>query len=434
MSYNAEPVPTGNRAALLKIVFGSVAMKELQASLTAQWILSLIVAALICCFVLTTPSALSAQEIAKEANGSQVSDLRSRRAKYRSVVAQLVDIESKILKMKSSNAQREFEGLKSTLEGLLAKRKLLLKLEGQWTELSEGKKPALEIDPTLNSSEQSKRQMLVELESSKENVLRLKTEILKLSSEFGPGHPDILDVKKELSDMRSVIQNQTEALEELGVEVKSSVAREKLRGALLRQVELKSKFGAGHPRIVEIESEIAMLKGEIQQTPKVPAINTMPSIELVLANLELREASTKYGDGHPILKSLRQKIEVLEKIAQTEAAEDAPVNVIALAKRLEARIASLQTQIFDDEAKLDSRPDKRVAVKQFEKTIAQLMKQRESLSAELERLAPDPAEQLEEKQRVRLSKQLLSGIDALESLGKSDEANRLREILAGLEN
>ena len=125
---------------------------------------------------------------------------------------------------------------------------------------------------------------------------------------------------------------------------------------------------------------------------------------------------------------------MLEKIAQTEAAEDAPVNVIALAKRLEARIASLQTQIFDDEAKLDSRPDKRVAVKQFEKTIAQLMKQRESLSAELERLAPDPAEQLEEKQRVRLSKQLLSGIDALESLGKSDEANRLREILAGLEN
>ena len=409
---------------------------KLQFRSTVQRFLSRVFAALIWSFLLTVPAILSAQTISQKANESQALDLESRQAQYRSVILKLAETETEILKLKNSEAQREFENIKSALEGLQAKRKLLDSLESKWAELGEGNKSALEIEPGLNSTEQTERQMLVELESSKEEVLRLKTEILKLKSEYGPGHPAILESARKLSDMNSVVQEQTEALELLGVEVKSSVAKEKLRSALVRQAELKSKFGSGHPSVVKIESEIAMLKGEVLQTPGVPSTGVMPSIELVNANLELREASAKFGKGHPIFKSLREKIDALEKIEQSQAAQDAPENKKALAKKLEFQIALLQTRIFDDESELDSLTGKRAEFKGLEKKNARLMKQREALHAEMKRLAPTDksAEQLGRDEQEHISKQLLGGIDALESLGKSEEANMLREILSGLKN
>lgn len=410
-------------------------MKELKFSSMFPKVLPLAVALLTWPFMLTVPAKAPAQAVSKDAKGTPASELESRGAQYRSVILQLAEIESEILKLKKSDVQREFENLKLTLETLQSKRKLLRGLENQWSELGEGNKSALEIEPGLNSTEQTEQRMLVELETSKENVLRLKTEILKLKSEFGPGHPSILKSAEKLADMESVVEEQTESLELLGVEVKSSVAKAKLRSALFRQADLKSKFGAGHRKVAEVEAEIEMLRGEVLRTPSAPATGVTPSTELVNTSLQLREASTKFGAGHPILKSLRQKVEVLEKIAQSEAAQEAPENKAELARRLEARIALLQTRIFEDEAKLDSFSDNQSGLKGFEQKNALLMMQRKALNKEMERLAPalTPPEQLGKNEQEHISKQLLGGIDALESLGKSDEANRLREILSDLE-
>ena len=62
------------------------------------------------------------------------------------------------------------------------------------------------------------------------------------------------------------------------------------------------------------------------------------------------------------------------------------------------------------------------------------MKQRKALSAEMERLAPatQPSKQLGKNEQEQISKQLLDGIDALESLGRTEEADTLRAILSSL--
>ena len=411
-------------------------MAKLQFSSTFQRNPFLLTVVLACFSMLTAPAFISAQTSSAKSDETQGSALEARREKYSSLILKLAEIESKILNLKKSETQREYENVKSKLEVLQAKRKRLRDLESKWDELAEGKKSALEIEPGLNSTEQTERQMLVELESSKSEVLIQKTRILKLKQEFGPGHPGILKAKDKLDELESVVQQQTEALELLGVEVKSSVAKARLRTALLRQAELSSKFGVGHPQIAAINSEIAMLKAEVSQTVNAPKANASPSIELVNANLELKEAGAKFGEGHPVFKSLQHKVEVLEKIAQAEAAEEEPENKITLAKRLEARIASLQDLILDDETELDLLADQLEEFKKLQQQNARLMKRREALSIELNQLAPSvkPSEQLGKDERVHISRQLLEGIDALESLGKSDEATLLREILSGLDN
>ena len=393
-----------------------------------------LIASLACFSLLSLPALISAQTNSAKTAKAQDSDLESRRERYRSLILQLAQTESEILNLKKSETQREFENVKSTLKVLQAKRKRLRDLESKWDELAGGKKSALEIEPGLNSSEQTERQMLIELESSKADVLKQKTRILRLEQEFGSGHPGILKGNHKLADLESVVQQQTEALERLGVEVMSSVAKARLRTALLRRAELSSKFGAGHPQVTAIESEIEMLEAEVLQTPSAPMANVMPSIELVNANLALREASSKFGKGHPTFKSLQHKVEVLEQMAQTDASEEEPKNKITLAKRLEDRIASLQELIFDDEAELDSLAEQLCEFKKFQKQNARLMKRRKALNVELEQLAPPvkPTDQLDKDESVLISRQLLGGIDALESLGRSDEANVLRQILSGL--
>jgi len=385
--------------------------------------------ALLICSTICLPQIGVAQTV-KDATPAKL-ETQTAESRYRSVITQLSKIEAEIFDLRNSEAQRDFEKVESTLFKLQAKRKQLDGLERKWRLLGDGK-PAIEIEPRLNFSEQDQRQMLVELEASKEEVLRRKTELLKLNTEFGPGHPNIVETNKKLAELESVVAEQTEALEELGVEVKSSVAREKLQRALLRQAELEAKFGSGHPSVTSVESEIKMLQSEVLGTPVV-ATHNGPSMELINANLELREAGTKYGAGHPVCVTLKKKIEVLEKLAQSQTDSQAPINKEELAKRLAARIEVLQTRISNDETELDSIRDQSSVFKDHEEKTQALMKQRAELSSEMQRLSIEvQPEELGDEETVRVKQQLLSGIDALEFLGKSDEASRLREILGDL--
>lgn len=393
----------------------------------------LAVTMLFCSTALMQPIVSTAQTV-DEKPQSTTSNLQARQTKYRSLIAQLAKIETQILELRKSNVQREFDELESTLVQLHAKRKRLADLERQWKLLSDGT-PALEIAPRLNTTELTERQMLLDLESSKEKVLRLRTDLMRLKAEFGPGHPEILDTTRKLAELDSVVKEQTEALESLGVEVKSSIAKQKLKQALLRREELNAKFGSGHPQVINIESEIVMLEAEVSDTPTVATSHAGPSFELVNANLDLQNAASKFGRGHPVFKALKRKVEVLERLAQSAVETETPVNKQELAKRLSARIQFLQDKILQQETELDSARDKQKRLEAHEQRNAELLKKREELNLALDRFLLDlkPAIELEEDDRVRLSRQLLNGIAALEALGKSSEARRLREILSDLE-
>ena len=400
--------------------------------------LRILIVPLICSAVgLQTQTGTAQTPASENQNGlsaSSEAQTQTVQTKYWSVINQLSSVESEILDLRNSKAQRDFEKVESTLFKLQAKRKQLDKLEQKWRLLGAGT-PALEVEPRLNFTEQTQRQLLIELEATKEKVLRRKAELLKLSTDFGPGHPSIVAATKQLTELESAVVDQNEALEDLGVEVKSSVAKHKLKEALLQRVELKSKFGPGHPRVTSIESEIEMLESESLASPATLAVSEAPSIELVNANLELSEAGTKYGAGHPVYITLKKKIEVLEQLAQSESEAEASVNDEELAKRLALRIETLQDRILKDEDELDYISDKVTEFKALEEKTRALMKQRAELSAEMQRLSleVEPKVELEGQERIRVKQQLLSGIDALEFLGKSDEAKQLREILGRLE-
>ena len=400
--------------------------------------LRILIVPLICSAVgLQTQTGTAQTPASENQNGlsaSSEAQTQTVQTKYWSVINQLSSVESEILDLRNSKAQRDFEKVESTLFKLQAKRKQLDKLEQKWRLLGAGT-PALEVEPRLNFTEQAQRQLLIELEATKEKVLRRKAELLKLSTDFGPGHPSIVAATKQLTELESAVVDQNEALEDLGVEVKSSVAKHKLKEALLQRVELKSKFGPGHPRVTSIESEIEMLETESLASPATLAVSEGPSIELVNANLELSEAGTKYGAGHPVCITLKKKIEVLEQLAQSESNSEASVNDEELAKRLALRIETLQDRILKDEEELDSINDKVTEFKKLEEKTQALKKQRRELGAEMQRLSIEvrPKVELDGQEQIRVKQQLLSGIDALELLGKSDEAKRLREILGGLE-
>ena len=391
---------------------------------------------LICSTVCLLPATGSAQATANENDPSLSPNSQTQTAetKYRSVITRLSGVESEILELRNSKAQRDFDKVESTLFALQEKRETLDELERKWKLLGNGK-PALEIEPRLNFSEQKKRKLLVELEGSKEKVLRHKAELLKLNAEYGPGHPSIIAANKKLAELESVADEQNSALEDLGVEVKSSVAKHKLKTAMLKRVELKTKFGPGHPSVAAIESEIEMLESEMLASPNTLAGSEGPSIELVTANLELSEAGTKYGAGHPVCVALKKKIEVLEELAESESESEALINKDELAKRLAARIEVLQDRILSEEEKLDSINVKKDEFEKLEQKTQALMKHRAELSSEMQRLSLEvqPKVELDDQERIRVKQQLLSGIDALEFLGKTDEAKQLREILGGLE-
>ena len=118
----------------------------------------------------SVPAISLAQSTAEETEKAAASDLQAQRARYRSTIADLAAVESEILKLRNSELQSAFDDLESAVVGLEAKRKLLQQLEAQWAELDEDEKPSVEIEPLLNHSEQSKRQMLVDLVSSIEKV------------------------------------------------------------------------------------------------------------------------------------------------------------------------------------------------------------------------------------------------------------------------
>jgi len=411
-------------------------MKDTQARPMSGGFLRFSIVLLICFAICLHAGDGAAQIAAKndEFNSPQHSGASSVEARYRSVINRLSAIESEILDLRNSRAQRDFDKVESALLKLQLKRKQLDELERQWR-LLEGGIPALDVEPRLNFTGQAKRQMLVELEGTKEKVLRRKADLLKLSAGFGPGHPSIVAAHKELAELESVVVDQNAALEDLGVEAKSTVAQHKLKIALLRRVELKTRFGPGHPAVASIESEIKMLESESLAAHAYLAVSDAPSIELINANLELSEAGTKYGAGHPVCITLKKKIEVLEQLAKSESDSEAPANKEELAKRLATRIEALQDRILNYEEELDSVSDKVIELKTLEEKTQKLMKQRKELNAEMLRLSLEvqPKTEFEGQGRIRIKQQLLSGIDALEFLGRSDEAKQLREILSGLE-
>lgn len=419
--------------------FESEVMRELRATTCHKRLLPLILVPFFC-LVPTTSQSILAQSLAAQSDqASDQADSDSRDpARYRAVVGELLEVESEIKKLKDSEIQRDFEEARDTVIAIQAQRKLLRQLEEQWAELSDGDKAALQIDPLLNTSELSQRKMLIDLENSKEKVLQLKAEYLKLSAELGSGHPSILKKAKELSKLQTVVGQQTTALERLGVEVNSSVTRRKLRNAVLRQAELKTKFGNGHPDVVAIESEIKMLQEEIAQAPGFAKPEPTPSINLINANLELQEAEAKFGKGHPVFKTLRRKIDAMEKLTQEEVAQYEPENREVLARKLEARISALQDRIFDEEAKLDSGLEKRAEFRKLHAETSKWVKKRKALAAEIERLAPSgtptgklakPSGHLDQE---LIARKLLDAIETLESLGKSEQANQIRKVLSEL--
>ena len=107
-----------------------------------------------------------------------------------------------------------------------------------------------QIDPQLGTFKKSGTRIL----SPKEQLRALQTEIIGLNSRYGPQHPDIIRLKREIKALE----------EEVGTGAGSLGLKDSLKAAEAELAELRKKYGPEHPDVVKQRRTVQGLKASLK--------------------------------------------------------------------------------------------------------------------------------------------------------------------------
>ncbi len=150
----------------------------------------------------------------------------------------------------------------------------------------------------------------IAIEMRRLNLLKLK---------YGDDHPMVRSVDTRLQSLR-----QSQSTEDSGQsESAGSIAlRKELDQERNRLSELRESYGDGHPLVQQIKNRIAVLVKEqrlTRQMGKESDAHRNQIHQLALEKAHLAELRSKLGSGHPEVRKSQAKIEVLEKAIGLDA-------------------------------------------------------------------------------------------------------------------
>jgi uncharacterized protein involved in exopolysaccharide biosynthesis len=220
---------------------------------------------------------------------------------------QIAVMEEQIASYKQENEGSLPENLRVNLERVVTLKGTLLATDAEMNELSE-KRNLLVIDlETLQLEAAASGGLTAEQQQQKQELQNLQNQYISLSARYGPKHPDVKAIKRQVTAFEEEYGNLSN-IEELQTQ-EQEVRRE--------LVELAKKYSGEHPDVKKMERKL-------------------DSIETMIAEFNNAEVDTKESRSNP---------ELLQVEARLESIESSIARIKQARRDLELQIAELDARI-----------------------------------------------------------------------------------------
>lgn len=232
--------------------------------------------------------------------------------------AKIAELENKIADFKERNAGRLPELTQLNLELMNRTDNEVLETEREIRSLEQNKiylqAQLAQISPNSESYTEAGQRIL----GPTDRLKLLQTEIVTLTSKYGPEHPDVMRVRREI-----------DALEiETGPSNSRGERQLRLQGLRSELISARQRYSDDHPDIKRLNRAIAKLEGNLKKAPtRVAARATVSDPEnpaYIQLQAQLQAATTDLATQRSKAETLRAKRAAYEeKLTQTPQAERA---------------------------------------------------------------------------------------------------------------
>lgn len=229
--------------------------------------------------------------------------------------AEIAKMEGEIAAYKQENEGSLPESLRLNLERVVTLKSIMLESERELNELNERRKLLLIDLATIESQGVTQSSLSEQQQRQKEELKRLQTQFISLSARYGPEHPDVKAIKRQIAAFESEYGNLSDMNE---LNRQRQTAKENL-------LELSRNYSPEHPDYKKQERKLEGIEtmiAEFQpaQDKKLEQAKSNPLLLQTRARLESVEASiARLEKG---TTELQQQIDRLEvRISRTPQVE-----------------------------------------------------------------------------------------------------------------
>lgn len=161
-----------------------------------------------------------------------------------------------------------------------------------------------QVDPQLGAFKRDGVRIL----TPKEELRARQTELIGLSARYGPRHPDVVRIKREIEALRS----------EVGSETGEPVLRDSLRIAKADLAELQKKYGHSHPDVVQQRRKVETLEKAAEEKSSKAATSGLKSEEIdnpayIQLRAQLAATELELGAAKQQRDVLKKEIDLMEE-------------------------------------------------------------------------------------------------------------------------
>lgn len=265
---------------------------------------------------------------------------------------EIARMEAQIAAYKQENEGSLPESLRLNLERVVTLKSTMLESERELSELNERRKLLLIDLETIESQGVTRSSLTEEQQLRQQELKRLQTEFISLSARYGPEHPDVKAIKRQIAAFENEYGNLSDI---------SELERQR-QAAQTELLELSKQYSPEHP---DYRKQARKLEG----------------IETMIAEFEPAENRPEAPNSNPLLLQTRARLESVE----------------ASIARLEKGSAELQQQIDQLEVRISRTPQVERGLDTLERDYENMRTKYQEVKAN--QLQAELSESLEENQK-----------------------------------